>query len=106
MPAYIVAMMSIHDADRYKQYTDKTPPLVKKHGGRFLTRGQDVSCFEGTSYDGRLVILEFPDRAHVKAWFADPEYCEAKAHRQAASKMNLLMLQEGGSNTENPDPKL
>lgn len=106
MPAYVVSMMSIHDAETYKKYTDRTPPIVKKYGGRFLTRGEEVTCVEGQDYDGRLVILEFPDKKSVEDWFADPAYCEAKKFRHAASTMNFLMLQEGGANTEDPDPKL
>ena len=106
MPAYVVAMMSVHDAATYRQYTDRTPPIVRKYGGRFLTRGETVTCVEGTDYDGRLVILEFPTKADVEAWFADSDYQEAMEFRHAASTMNYLLVQEGGGNTENPDPKL
>ena len=106
MPAYVVSMMSIHDPETYKQYTDRTPPIVKKYGGKFLTRGEEFTCVEGQDYDGRLVILEFPTKGDVEAWFADPEYQEAMEFRHAASTMNYLLLQEGGVNTENPDPQL
>jgi len=106
MPAYVVAMMSIHDAETYRKYADRTPPTVQRHGGRFLTRGEPITCMEGTSYDGRMVILEFLSKAHVEAWFADPDYEEAMTFRHAASTMNLLMVQEGGSDTAAPDPKL
>ncbi|MFO1319578.1 MAG: DUF1330 domain-containing protein [Burkholderiales bacterium] len=106
MPAYVVAMMSIHDPDTYRKYTDRTPPTVKRHGGRFLTRGEPVSTIEGEPYDGRLVILTFPSRAHVDAWIADREYQEAVTFRLAASHMHRLLVQEGGSNTTDPDPHL
>ena len=106
MPAYVVSMMTINDPDTYRQYTDRTPRLVKKYGGRFLTRGEPYTCVEGKAYEGRLVILEFPSQADVEAWYNDPEYQEAMAFRQAASTMHYLLLQEGGGNTENPDPKL
>ena len=106
MPAYVISMMSIHDPEVYSQYTALTPPLVKKYGGKFLTRGEEVSCMEGTSYEGRMVLLEFPDKASIEAWFADPDYQEAMKFRHASSSMNLLMVQEGGTNTEDPDPKL
>ena len=33
MPAYVVAMMSIHDPLIYREYTDRTPWTVKKYGG-------------------------------------------------------------------------
>lgn len=106
MPAYVVSMMSVQDVETYRKYTDRTPPLVWKHGGRFLTRGEAFTCVEGNGYDGRLVIFEFLSRADVEAWFNDPEYQEAMAFRQAASTMHCLLLLEGGRNTDDPDPKL
>jgi uncharacterized protein (DUF1330 family) len=105
MPAYVIAMMSIHDPKTYKKYTDLTPPIVKRHGGKFLTRGEKVTTIEGEEYTARMVILEFPSEDHVRAWFADPEYEKAQGWRQAASKGRIL-VQQGGMNTENPDPKL
>ena len=106
MPAYVVSMMTVNDAETYRQYTDRTPPIVKKYGGKFLTRGEAFTCIEGNDYDGRLVILEFPSKADVAAWFNDPDYQEAMKFRHAASTMNYLLLQEGSVNTEDPDPKL
>jgi uncharacterized protein (DUF1330 family) len=106
MPAYVLAMMAIHDPDTYRQYTDRTPATVKKYGGRFLTRGEPVTTLEGTVYADRLVILEFPTQAQAEAWYADPEYQEAVRFRQAASVMTMMLVQEGGTNTEAPDPHL
>ena len=106
MPAYVVAMMSIHDPLIYREYTDRTPATVKKYGGIFLTRGEPVTTVEGEEYKDRMVILEFPSVAQVQAWFADPAYQEAMAFRHAASTMRRLLVQTGGANTEDPDPNL
>ena len=62
MPAYVLSMMTIHDPETYRKYTDRTPPVVKKYGGKFLTRGEPVTRLEGEEYLGRLVILEFPSK--------------------------------------------
>lgn len=106
MPAYVVAMMSVHDAGTYRKYTDRTPPIVKRHGGRFLTRGEAVETVEGDRYDGRMVLLEFPSRAHIDAWYADPEYEKAMQFRHAASTMHRLLIQESAAQAEDPDPHL
>ena len=106
MPAYVIAMMSIRDPETYRQYTDRTPATVKKYGGKFLTRGQPVTTLEGEVYKDRMVILEFPSEADVEAWFADPEYQAAMAFRHASSTMRMMLVQEGGANTEDPDPHL
>lgn len=106
MPAYVVSMMTIHDPEAYRQYTDRTPPTVAKYGGRFLTRGENITCIEGQDYQGRMVLLEFPSTADAQAWLADPDYQEAMAIRHESSTMHYLLLQEGGTNTLDPDPKL
>lgn len=105
MPAYVVSMMAIHDPDTYKKYTDRTPPIVKRYGGKFLTRGEEISTVEGDEYTARMVILEFPSKKHIEDWFADPEYQEAMKFRHASSQAQIL-VQEGGVNTTDPDPKL
>ncbi len=106
MPAYVIAMMSIHDAKMYSNYTALTPTLVSKYRGKFLTRGEQVTTIEGTPYEDRMVILEFPDKKSVENWFSDPNYKEAMKFRHASSTMHMLLLQEGGENTLNPNPKL
>ena len=106
MPAYVVAMIRIEDANLYRKYTDRTPSIVKKYGGRFLTRGEEVSTLEGVPYEDRMVLLEFPDSASVEAWFHDPDYQEAMKFRHASATTHMLLTQEGGQNVLNPDPKL
>lgn len=106
MAAYIVAMMTITDPETYRKYTDRSPPTVARHGGKFLTRGEPITSVLGEQYPGRMVILEFPDRAHAEAWLEDPEYKAITKYRDAACVMHRLMLQEGGANTADPDPKL
>src|SRR2546427_13247346 len=66
VPAYVVAMMSIHDPLTYREYTDRTPSTVKKYGGKFLTRGEAVTTVEGEEVKGRLGILQFPGMAQVQ----------------------------------------
>jgi uncharacterized protein (DUF1330 family) len=106
MPAYIFSTMTIHDPATYKRYTDVTPPLVKRHGGKFLTRGDPVTTAEGEEFTDRLVLIEFPDRAHAEAFYNDPEYQAAAKHRRAGAKNSRLLIQESRPNTENPDPML
>ena len=106
MPAYIVSMMTITDAETYKKYTDRTPPTLEKYGGKFLTRGEAVETLEGEAYEGRMVLIEFPSTEHAKEWMADPAYQEAMTFRHASSLMHRLLIQEGGENTSHPDPKL
>ena len=60
---YVISTMTIHDPAAYKGYTYATPPIVKRHKGRFLTRRDPVTTAVGERFTERLVILEFPDPA-------------------------------------------
>ncbi len=106
MATYVVAMMAIHDPEMYRKYTDRTPSIVKKYGGKFLTRGGPVSTIEGEVYKDRLVLMEFPTKAQVDAWVADPEYQAAMKFRHASSVMRMMLVQEGTTNTLDPSPNV
>ena len=103
MAAYFVCTMRIHDPATYLKYTALTPPIVARHGGKFLTRGDEVTTHEGEKFTERMVLIEFPDRAAAEAWYNDPEYQSASKFRRAASTGRMI-LQEGRGNTGAPDP--
>jgi uncharacterized protein (DUF1330 family) len=105
MVTYVVCQMSVSDPETYRRYTTLTPAVVKRHGGRFLTRGDPVSTLEGDLYKERMVILEFPDDEAVQRWYKDPDYVAAMKFRHAAS-VGRMIVQEGRQNTENPDPNV
>jgi len=105
MAAYMICTMRIHDPETYRRYTALTPPTLARHGGRFLTRGDEVTTCEGEAFGDRMVILEFPDRAAALAWYNDPDYQAASVHRRASSQGRML-LQEGRGGTAAPDPKV
>jgi len=105
MAAYFFCTMTIHDPETYRKYTALTPALLARHGGRFLTRGDEVTTHEGEAFTERMVLLEFPDRASAEAWYNDPDYQDVSAFRRAASK-GRMFLQEGRAETAAPDPKV
>ena len=103
MAAYLIVTMTIHDPETYRKYTALTPATLARYGGRFLTRGDEVSTIEGPAFTERLVLLEFPDRAAVMAWYHDADYQSAAVFRRAASTGRII-LQEGRADTATPDP--
>jgi uncharacterized protein (DUF1330 family) len=105
MPAYFICTMTIYDPETYRKYTALTPATVARYGGKFLTRGDEVTTVEGTAFAERMVILEFPDRATALAWYNDADYQSAAAFRRASSSGRMI-LQEGRDNTKDPDPKV
>ena len=92
MPAYIYGNVHITDTALYETYRRDVPALVAAHGGRYLVRGGDVSVLEGSGVPHRQVVLEFPDMAHLKAFYHSPEYQRLVAIRQRASTGTLFAI--------------
>jgi uncharacterized protein (DUF1330 family) len=94
MAAYIVVQVDVKDPVRYADYRTMVPPTLAKYGGRFIVRGGKTETLEGDWAPKRFVVVEFPNVEQAKAWWASPEYAEAKALRQATSE-TLMIVAEG-----------
>lgn len=93
VPAYVIANVDVKDPVRYADYRSMVLPTIQKYGGRFLARGGKAETLEGAWQPKRLVIVEFPSVERAKAWWASPEYAEAKALRQATSEGSLVVVE-------------
>lgn len=92
MAAYIVARVAVTDAAKIKEYQALTPAAIEKHGGKFIARGGDVVTLEGDEETRRVVVIEFPDMAAAKTFWASPEYAKAKAARVGAADFQAFIV--------------
>lgn len=96
VPVTMIANLTIHDPTRYGQYEKGFFPILKKHGGEFITFDDRIETLEGEAPpEGRLVIFKFPSEAAARAWFADPEYQTLSEHRRASTTLCHLTLVHG-----------
>jgi uncharacterized protein (DUF1330 family) len=93
MPAYLIANIRVKDPVKFAEYRDKVAPLIARHGGRYLVRGGAVTPVEGTPNLERVVILEYPDMAALKAFYHGPEYAPLIALRQEASDGDVALIE-------------
>jgi uncharacterized protein (DUF1330 family) len=93
MAAYVVVQVDVKDPARYEAYKTMVPPSLERYGGRFVVRGGSVYTMEGTWAPKRFVLVEFPSVEQAKAWWASPEYAEAKALRQATAQSQLIIVE-------------
>ena len=93
---YMVANLEIEDADSYKNYERGFFPILKKHGGRFVTFDDTVEHLEGhTPVKGRIIIFDFPSEGRAKEWFNDPEYQELSKIRRSSTSIASLTMVKG-----------
>ena len=54
-------------------YIERIQETMDPYGGRFLVHGAEVEPIEG-DWPGTVVIIEFPDLAAARGWYACPAY--------------------------------
>jgi uncharacterized protein (DUF1330 family) len=93
MAAYVIAETEVYDEEQFRRYRELAAPSIAQYGGRYLTRGTPQAP-EGEWPPGAyLVIIEFPDLARIREWYASPEYAEALTVRQSALGRRLLFVE-------------
>jgi uncharacterized protein (DUF1330 family) len=67
--------------------------MIAKHGGRYVTKiGSHVVLESGHWKPERVVIVEFPDRRSLDAWYTSDEYQPLIAlRRECTSDLDLLI---------------
>lgn len=82
---YVIAQISVSDAQAYPAYVAKVQPTIDAFGGAFLVRGGKGTSYEGTPPGDRNVVIRFPSLKAAEDWYHSDLYAPVKALRQAAS---------------------
>ena len=93
MAAYLIANIQVHDPKGFGEYREKVAPMIAAFGGRYLVRGGAVQEVEGSLGLARLVVLEFPDMAKLRAFYDSPEYAPLIALRQASTTGGVALVE-------------
>ena len=91
MAAYVVNEIWVTDPDVFQTYVVQVPAILAAYGGRYVVRSGATEAVEGEP-PGRIVILEFPDRAAALAWRNSDAYQAILPIRDAASTSRVYVV--------------
>lgn len=91
MAAYVVNELWVDDAEHFQTYVVQVPATLAPFGGRYLARSGATEAIEGEP-PGRIVILEFPDRAAALAWRGSDAYQAILPIRDASSTSRVYVV--------------
>lgn len=95
MSVYLIADIEITDDSWVPDYAASAHRIVERHGGRYLSRSGHISTIEGQGPESSLIaIIEFPSRAALDAFVADPDYAPHAAARQAGAKSVFRVIDD------------
>ncbi|HYL24186.1 MAG TPA: DUF1330 domain-containing protein [Burkholderiales bacterium] len=78
-PVFYVAEIDMKNAEAYqKEYAPKAQATIKKHGGKLLAAGQNITAFDGAPPKSRVAIQQWESIEKIQAWRNSAEYKEAR----------------------------
>jgi uncharacterized protein (DUF1330 family) len=91
-PVHFIAHITVNDAELYHQYERGFFPILKPHGGRFITYDDQVTVLEGERAAGRTVVIAFATEEACMAWWNSPEYGELAKLRHASVTTHSVIV--------------
>jgi len=91
-PAYVVAEVTIHDADAFaKDYAPRVAGTLQPYGGRFLTSGK-LMALEG-DVPQRFVIIAFDSAEKARGWYDSSAYQQLVPIRKRTATSTLFVAE-------------
>ncbi|MCH8140302.1 MAG: DUF1330 domain-containing protein [Gammaproteobacteria bacterium] len=75
MAGYLIANYNITNPEGYQAYIAAVGPTIVAHRGEILVAGPGSEAVEGAP-GSVTVVLKFPSKDALRAWYDSPEYQE------------------------------
>ena len=72
-------------------YLERVEATVAPFGGKWLAQGP-ADVVEG-AWPGAVVLMEFPSREAVTAWYNSPEYQTAAKFRDQGGQVDVIVIE-------------
>ena len=103
MPAYIVASVEVTDEEGFARFREMLPPVVAKHGGRYLVRGAMPEKLEGDLGLQSLWILEFPSVDAARRFFDSQDNVALLDLWMSCTRSDVALVEGAAARPEGED---
>ena len=93
MSGYLIANYNITNPEGYQSYLAAVGPTIVAHGGEILVAGPGSEAVEGQP-GAVTVVLKFPSKEALRAWYDSDEYQKIIHHRTDNTEGSLVFADE------------
>jgi uncharacterized protein (DUF1330 family) len=93
VPAYLVGIVTIEDAEGFAEYAERVPKVIERYGGTYRARGGTVEVLEGSWAPKRVTLVEFDSFEEAKRWYESDEYQALAAIRRRCANADLVLVE-------------
>ncbi|MDO8931384.1 MAG: DUF1330 domain-containing protein [Rhodocyclaceae bacterium] len=91
--AYVVGHITVKDAGKWAEYRSRVPATLAPWGAELVFRGRLASVLAGKHAHADTVVIRFPDKQSVDAWYASPGYQALIPLRTEAAELDLICFE-------------
>lgn len=92
MSVLFIANIRMRDETAYARYLESCDEVFARFSGRYLAVAEPPRVLEGSYPYTKTVVIEFPDRSALEAWYYSPEYQAILAHRLAGADCDTIAV--------------
>ena len=101
--SYAIALLrNVRVGPEIVEYLRRIDDTLEPFNGRFLVHGMQPTVVEG-EWPGDLIIIEFPDRASVEAWYASEGYQAILPLRTGNSDGTAIIIDDNADDYRGAD---
>jgi len=93
MSIFLFAQLEIHDRETYNRYMEAATPIFIREGVKIHAADDTPKSSSPEGHPDKVVLLEFRDDAHMKSFFALPDYIEAGKARDAGAILTTVKFE-------------
>lgn len=93
MAVYMIADITVKNAEAYERYVSAVRQIVERHGGRYHVRGGKVVPLFGDWRPERVILLEFDSMERLKACFGSEEYRRIAPLREQSTVSRSIVVE-------------
>ncbi len=92
MSCYFVALIDIHDPEKYAVYLAGYDEIFSQYKGEVIAVEDEARILEGEWPAGRTVMIKFPSEDELRKWYDSDEYQALAKYRQEASVAAIAII--------------
>ena len=93
MSAYMVIRVTPRDEEKMRDYEQQTLDVVSRYGGRPIAREAAPLVLEADHQPALGVVLQFPSKQDVLAFYHSEEYAPLREFRQTFATAEAIVIE-------------
>ncbi len=92
MPAYLIANITVKDAEKMEAYAAAAGPTLDAFGAEFIMEGQLAETLSGRWPVQGVALVRFPTIEAAQTWYHSPDYQALQDLRASAADMDIALF--------------